>query len=181
MGRLKMRGRDELSAKEQQLYDRIAAQRGAVRGPFNAWLYSPDLCDKVEAFGKFVRFESDVPMNLKEVAVLVVAHKFRSNYVWQAHERFALKHGVSQEVIDSIRGGHLPNFPTVEERKVYNYALEMMTDHHVSDATWQAMVEMLGEKRLVEFTAFIGNFSMVCLAVNAFAVDMPEGVAPAFT
>jgi hypothetical protein len=36
-------------------------------------------------------------------------------------------------------------------------------------------VALLDERRTVEFTAFIGNFCMVALALNAFQVDLPEG------
>lgn len=180
MGRLANLDPEMITGYQKELYDRIAAARGAVRGPFNAWLYSPELCDKVEALGKFVRFDSDIPMNLKEIAVLVVARNFRSNYVWQAHEKFALKHGVPQPVIDAIREGSTPVFATPEERIAFDYATQMMTDHRVKDETWAAFVASFDTQRVVEFTAFIGNFSMVSLAVNTFAVDLPNGVEPAF-
>lgn len=180
MGRLKNLDKDTLAPRQRELFDRIVGARGAVRGPFNAWLYSPELCDRVEALGKYLRFDSNISMTLKEVAVLVVARRFRSNYVWQAHERFALQHGVTQDVIDAIREGRVPDFHDTDQRLVYEYAHQMMTDSRVSDATWTAMVAILGEPRMVEFTAFIGNFAMVSLAVNTFAVDLPEGVTPAF-
>ncbi|MBL4811481.1 MAG: hypothetical protein JKX69_03785 [Rhodobacteraceae bacterium] len=178
MGRLKKLDPTKITGYQKELYDRIAAQRGAVRGPFNAWLYSPELCDKVEALGKYVRFDSDISMLLKEVAVLVIARNATSQYVWQAHERFALKHGVSQPVIDAIADNQDPDFPTKDERIIYTYTMELVKTFRVSDATWKAMVEMLDEPRVVEFTAFIGNFNMVCMAVNAFAVDLPAGQEP---
>lgn len=178
MSRLKNLDPSKISGLQKELYDRIAAKRGAVRGPFNAWLYSPELCDRVEALGKYVRFDSDISMLLKEVAVLVIARHFTSQYVWQAHVRFALKAGVSQPVIDAIAANENPDFPTADERTIYNFTMEMMKKHRVADATWAAMVEMLDEPRVVEFTAFVGNFSMVSMAVNVFDVDLPEGEKP---
>ncbi len=178
MGRLPNLDPSQLSGYQKELYDRIAAQRGAVRGPFNAWLYSPHLCDRVEALGKYVRFDSDISMQLKEIAVLQIARHFTSQYMWQAHVRFALKHGVAQHVIDAIAGNREPAFDTPEEKTVYTYTKELLENHQVSDASWEALVALLDEPRVVEFTAFIGNFCMVALALNAFKVDLPEGEAP---
>ena len=62
MGRLKNLKPEHMTERQKELYDRIAAKRGAVRGPFNAWLYSPELCDRVEALGKFVRYDASFPM-----------------------------------------------------------------------------------------------------------------------
>jgi 4-carboxymuconolactone decarboxylase len=175
MGRLRNLDPNVITGYQKELYDRIAGRRGAVRGPFNAWLYSPELCDRVENLGAYVRFETDISMQLKEIAVLQIARHFTSQYMWRAHVRFALKHGVTQEQIDAIRERQEPPLPSDAEKTVYRYTAELLGNHRVSDATWDALVALLDERRTVEFTAFIGNFCMVALALNAFQVDLPEG------
>jgi 4-carboxymuconolactone decarboxylase len=178
MGRLRQLDPAELTSQQRGLYDRIAAKRGAVRGPFNAWLYSPELCDRVESLGKYLRYDSAIPMLLREVVVLAVARHFTSQYMWQAHARIAVKEGVSQAVVDAIGKRQLPLFPAPEQKVVFDYAAELLRDHEVSDASWAAAVKLLGEVGTVELTAFIGNFSMVAMALNAFKVDLPKGVEP---
>jgi 4-carboxymuconolactone decarboxylase len=175
MGRLANLDPARIEGYQKELYDRIAGRRGAVRGPFNAWLYSPELCDRVENLGAYVRFETDIPMQLKEIAVLQIARAFTSQYMWRAHVRFALKNGVTQDQIDAIRDRRTPPLPTEPERIVHAYTAELLRDHRVSDPTWTALVDLFDDRRAVEFTAFIGNFCMVALALNAFQVDLPEG------
>jgi 4-carboxymuconolactone decarboxylase len=178
MGRLKNLDPAAISGYQKELYDRIAAQRGAVRGPFNAWLYSPELCDRVEALGAYVRFTSDIPMLLKEIAVLQIARAYTSQYMWRAHVKFALDNGVSREIVDAIRDRHPVPLRDDAERLVHRYTDELLRDHRVSDAAWQGWVAMFDERRAVEFTAFIGNFCMVAMALNTFEVDLPKGDEP---
>lgn len=178
MGRLRQLDPAELSDRQRELYDRIAAKRGAVRGPFNAWLYSPELCDRVEALGKYVRYDANIPMLLKEIVVLLIARHFTAQYMWQAHAKIAAKEGVRQDVIDAIASRRMPDFSNDGERIVHDFATQMLRDYRVADATWADASALLGEAATVELTAFVGNFSMVALALNTFEVDLPEGVAP---
>lgn len=181
MARLRKLDPSELNPKQKVLYDRIAGARGAVRGPFNAWLYSPDLCDRVEAFGKYVRFDSEIPMDLKELVVIIAARRWTSQYMWQSHTKVARKEGVSDAVIDAIAAHKRPDFPNEDQRIVYDFAHEMLETGTVGDKTWNDAIGLLGEQRTVELIALIGNFSMVAMALNAFQVDLPEGVAPELT
>lgn len=178
MGRIRNLTLEEMSGQQRALYERIAAKRGAVRGPFNAWLYSPELCDRVEALGRFVRYEASFPMIVREIVVLVIARHFKAQYVWQAHAKIAVKEGVPLGVVDAIGTNRLPPLTEPEGKAGYRYARELLENHEVSDETFEAARKAFGEKGVVELTAFIGNFAMVAMAVNAFKVDLPEGAGP---
>jgi 4-carboxymuconolactone decarboxylase len=178
MGRLRHLQPEEMSARQRELYDRIAAKRGAVRGPFNAWLYSPELCDKVEALGKFVRYEASFPMTVREIAVLVIARHFKAQYMWQAHAKIAVKEGVSQSVVDAIGDNRLPPLNDQPGKAGYRYTRELLETHGISDETFEAARKEFGDVGVVELTAFIGNFTTVALALNAFQVDLPSDAGP---
>ena len=62
---------DEFSPRQKEMSDRISGKRGGTRGPFLCWLHSPELCDKVEALGAFVRFESSLDLRLRELILLI--------------------------------------------------------------------------------------------------------------
>lgn len=175
MGRLRNLTLDEMSETQKALYERIAAKRGAVRGPFNAWLYSPELCDRVEALGKFVRYEASFPMIVREIVVLVIARHFKAQYMWQAHAKIAVTEGVPQGVVNAIGTNRLPPLTEPGEKAGYRYARELLENHEVSDEIFEAARKAFGDRGVVELTAFIGNFTMVAMALNAFKVDLPEG------
>ena len=50
-----------------------AGARGGVRGPFDALLRSPELADRMQKLGAYVRFEELLPARLNELAILVTA------------------------------------------------------------------------------------------------------------
>jgi 4-carboxymuconolactone decarboxylase len=167
-----------MTAAQRELYDRIAGARGAVRGPFNLWLYSPELCDKVEALGKFVRFDSSIPPQLRDLAILVTARHWDSSYMWHSYSKRAAEGGIAEAVISAIAEHRKPRFTKSEHQAVYDYASELLERHHVGEATFRAAVDALGKVTIVELTALIGNYSMVAMVLNAFEVDMPAGAKP---
>lgn len=173
--RLEIIPQDKMTAAQRELYDRIAGARGAVRGPFNLWLYSPELCDRVEALGKFVRFDSSIPPQLRDLVILVTARHWDSSYMWHSYSKRAAEGGIANDVIAAIAERRKPAFAREEDRAVYDYATELLYKHHVAETTFRAAEAALGKTALVEVTALIGNYSMVAMALNAFEVDMPAG------
>ena len=71
-----------------------AGPRGAgLRGPFNALLRSPELCDLVQRVGAYVRFKSALPAALNEMAICMAGRKWTAQYEFYAHRRLALEAG----------------------------------------------------------------------------------------
>ena len=93
---------DEMTARQQEIAARIAGRRGAVRGPFQVWLNSPELCERVEALGAFLRWESSLPLRLRELSLLLAARHFDAQYSWNAHHKKAIEAGVTAESIKEL-------------------------------------------------------------------------------
>jgi 4-carboxymuconolactone decarboxylase len=176
--RLEILDRGAMTPQQQKLYDRIAGARGAVRGPFNMWLYSPELCDKVEALGRFVRFDSSVPPRLRDLAILATARHWDSSYMWHSYSRRATETGATADIVAAIAERRPPPFQRDDDKAVFDYATELLGRHRVAKATFDAAMTSLGKAGLVELTALIGNYSMVAMALNAFEVDMPADAKP---
>jgi 4-carboxymuconolactone decarboxylase len=176
--RLDILERDAMTPQQGELYDRIAGKRGAVRGPFNLWLYSPELCDKVEALGRFVRFDSSVPNRLRDLVILATARHWDSSYMWHSYSRRAGETGIAAEIIAAIAERRPPPFAHSDDRAIYAYATELLERHRVAETTFRAALDVVGKPALVEMTALIGNYSMVAMALSAFEVDMPADAQP---
>ena len=176
--RLDILERGAMTPQQIELYDRIAGARGAVRGPFNLWLYSPELCDKVEALGRFVRFDSSVPPRLRDIAILVTARHWDSSYMWHSYSKRATETGITADVIAAIAERRAPTFQNNDDKAVFEYATELLGRHMVAQATFDAAQASVGKTGLVELTALIGNYSMVAMVLSAFEVDMPKDAKP---
>jgi 4-carboxymuconolactone decarboxylase len=56
---------------------------------------------------------------------------------------------------------------------------EILGEHFVSDATFAAALEELGEQGVVDLIGSLGNFSMLEMLLNTFQVDL-QAVEPPF-
>ena len=84
---------ETMTADQKRVADAIqSGPRGAgLRGPFNALLRSPELCDLVQRVGAFVRFGSSIPPRLNEMAIIMAGRKWTAQYEFYAHRRLALE------------------------------------------------------------------------------------------
>ncbi|WP_223830236.1 hypothetical protein [Nocardiopsis quinghaiensis] len=92
-----------MNERQKEVAERIAGRRGAVRGPFRMWLHSAELCDRVESLGAFVRFESCLPLRLRELSLLLAARHLDAQYSWNAHIDKAVEVGIPAVVGDRER------------------------------------------------------------------------------
>jgi 4-carboxymuconolactone decarboxylase len=176
MARLGNVTREELKPEDQKYYDSIAGSRGSVRGPFGVLLQSPDLAARVADTGAYVRFNLDLPESLKETVIITTAREIKNQYEFSAHARLARQAGVSDDAIAAIANGTAPAGLSGEAALLVTYTKELLQNHKVSDATYNAVNEKYGVGRTVEITALIGHYLLVGQILSAFEVDLPEGV-----
>ncbi|WP_420227689.1 carboxymuconolactone decarboxylase family protein [Pigmentiphaga litoralis] len=102
---------------QRKVYDMIASgPRGRVRGPLAVWLNRPGLAEHAQALGQYCRYDSSLPPRLSELAILVLARHWNSEFEWWAHKAIALKAGLPADVIDAIRDRQPPRLhPTAKQ------------------------------------------------------------------
>src|ERR1700716_2294659 len=99
----------ELNDAQRKVYEEIAGgPRGGVRGPFNALLRSPELTDRAQRMGEYIRFNTSLPPRLSEFAILITARYWGSQYEWFAHARLAAKGGLPASVMSDLQNGKRP-------------------------------------------------------------------------
>ena len=171
---------EDLSPRQRELHARIAGKRGQVRGPFLVWLHSPELCDRVESLGAYVRFDCSLAEKLREFSILITARHFDAQHSWNAHVDKAIAAGISAEAIRAIAERRTPTFEAEDERVFYQFCTEVLEEHFVSDATFAAALSLFGERGVVDIIGCLGNFSMLAMCLNAFQVDLDPNRVPPF-
>ena len=170
----------ELSPEQAELSARITARRGGTRGPFLVWLRSPGLCERVEALGAYCRFESALPLHLRELSLLVAARHFDAQYSWNAHVEKAVEAGLDRAAVQRLARGEEPEFPDPDAALLHRFAAEVLETHFVSDDTFAAALAAFGEQGLVDLIGALGNFSMLAMLLNTFQVDLQPDREPPF-
>jgi 4-carboxymuconolactone decarboxylase len=177
MARVPYLKREELSPEHQASYDRIADTRGVVGPNFQALFNSPIATERFASWGEYLRFDSEIPPRLKELVILAAAREANNGYVWTAHERLAREQGVTDAVIDAIRHRSAPAGLAGDDASVVGFAKELLINSEISDETFAAVHQLLGDKATVDLTLLILYYSSLALALQAVRVELPEGVA----
>ena len=101
---------DQMSAAQRGVAEAIlSGPRQRMSGPFNAWLRSPELADRLQRVGEYVRFNTSLDKRINEMAILMTAQAWGSQYEWYAHAPLALKAGLDPAVIAAIGAGRKPD------------------------------------------------------------------------
>jgi 4-carboxymuconolactone decarboxylase len=177
MARVPYLQREDLSAEHQASYDRIGDTRGVVGPNFQALFNSPVATERFAVFGEYLRFDSEIPPRLKELVILAAAREANNGYVWTAHERLARELGVSDAVIEGIRDRSAPAGLSGDDANAVGFAKELLINSEISDDTFAAMHQLLGDRSVVDLTMLILYYSSLALALQAVRVELPEGVS----
>ena len=171
---------EQYSPRQRELADRIAAKRGQVRGPFLCWLYSPELGDRVESLGTYVRFDCSLSERLREFGLLIAARYWDAQDSWQAHEDKALGAGLPRAVIQAVAEKRAPVFEAEDEKVFYQFCKELLETHFITDDTFAAAQRLFGNNGVVDIVGCLGTFTMMSFCLNAFQVDLDPAKKPPF-
>lgn len=171
MTRIPLPTSDSIPENLREVFDEINAGPGGVgTGPMSILKHSPEMARRALPFWEYVRNESTVPHQMRELAMLVTARAKDCIYIWDRHVPIARQSGLSNELIDSLRDRKpLPELSPAEAA-VINLANEFFTDSKVSDETFQAVHQQFGTQAMVELVTLMGYYAM--LAFNANTVDL---------
>ena len=171
MARVRYIEREDLPAEHRHVYDEIAASRGGVQPNYKTLLNSPMGASRMAALGGYVRFETSLPARTKVLAALTAAREADGDYVWTVNEPQARSAGVSQDVIDAIRERRTPQGLAPEDASTVQFATELLQQHRVSDATFRAVQQRLGDAGVVDLLILIGYYSSLAHALSALQAE----------
>ncbi|HJN21095.1 MAG: carboxymuconolactone decarboxylase family protein [Alphaproteobacteria bacterium] len=177
MPRLPTLSLDGMTDAQRAVYDTISTgPRGSgARGPFNAWLQSPDFANRAQHLGVFLRFGASFSARLKELAILTVARHWTAQFEWYAHKKLAIDNGLTIDVINAVETRNRPDFVNDDEAAVYDFSVELHATHGISDDTYANAEKHLGAAGVVELVGLLGYYTLVSMTLNVFEVPLPEG------
>ena len=91
-------------AQGPQLF-RLADSEGRLEGPFNAFLLQPRLGSALQALGSAVRYDTGLDDRCREIAILIVAAHWESEFEWYAHEAVGRSVGLGDAELAAVRDG----------------------------------------------------------------------------
>ena len=171
---------ETMTPEQKKVADAIqSGPRGAgLRGPFNALLRSPEICDLVQRVGAYVRYSSAIPARLNEMAIIMAGRKWTAQYQFYAHRRLAIQAGLKTEICDAIAAGTRPSAMQDDEVAVYDFCTELLGTGQVSDSNFKRIADRFGERGVIDLIGAVGYYSLVSMVLNVDRVPLPAGEAP---
>src|SRR4051812_28847812 len=167
---------DKMSPAQRKVAEDImAGPRGGMRGPFNAWLRSPELADRLQKVGEYIRFNTSLDKHLNEMAIIMTAQHWGSQYEWYAHAPLAIKAGLDPAIVAAIGAGNKPDKMKDDEAIVWEFTTQLRRDHGVDDAIYAKALDKFGENGIMDLVAVNGYYDVVSMTLNVARVAPPAG------
>jgi alkylhydroperoxidase family enzyme len=166
-------------AQRQAAAALAAGPRGGVRGPFVPLLRSPELLDRRQRVGEYLRYHSALPSRLSELVILVVAREWTQQFEWLVHVPLAGEAGLDREVVTALAEGRRPSRMAADEEVAYDFCDELLRRHGVSDPTYRRAVASFGEQGVIDILGIAGYFTTVSMVLNVAHTPPPDAAAVA--
>ena len=167
--------RAAMTEAQRKAADELAAgPRGGVKGPFIALLRSPELMDRLQKLGEYLRFQSSLEPRISEFVMCVVSRQWSQQFEWAVHVPLAVKAGVHAETVDSLAQGRRPTAMAKDEAIAYDFCDELVRNRGVSDATYRETIEQFGERGMMDLLGLVGYFITVSMVMNVAHTPAPQ-------
>ena len=158
---------DALTADQETAIKVFGITRGSPPfGPFSTLLHSPELMLRASALGEYLRYRTEFPPRLSELAIMITARLWDQPVEWQIHHPIAIKAGVAPQTIDAICEGKTPVDLTPEEQALYDFCTQLHGQRKVDDATYASALAAFGEKGVLDLAGICGYYALLAMAMN---------------
>ena len=180
--RLPLPKREALDQQGKRVYDSVLDPKrptlAGFQGPAGIWLHSPRVGEPFREMNRILRNEMPLEPRLRELAILVTAREFDSQFEWTAHEPVALKEGVDPKVLDIVKFRRAVSGAPEKEKAIIAFGRELFRDRKVRAETYAEMVSAFGETAVVNLTALMANYAFTAVMLTAFDQQLHEGRKP---
>jgi 4-carboxymuconolactone decarboxylase len=141
---------------------------------FRTLLTHPELVKGVLPFANYIMAESTLTPRHRELLILRIAWRTKSDYLWGKHQTRALAAGLSKQELSAIA-----ERPTIQwnefEEALLRAADELHGDSVIGHQTWAVLAKRYGVHELMDAAFTVAEMTMIGEVVNSVRVDLEPG------
>lgn len=180
--RLPLKRREDLDEEGKEVYDFLVDPENqtlaGLTGPRGFYLYSPKAGQHLSQANTYLRFESGLDPQVRELAILVIAREMRSQFEWTMHEPVAREVGLEPAAIEVVRDNKSPQNLTERNALIIRFGRELVREPKLSSETFSQVAQAFGEEELVTLTLLMGNYMRTALLLRAVDMQIPVDREP---
>jgi alkylhydroperoxidase family enzyme len=112
----------------------------------------------------------------RELMILRVAWRTRSQYEWVQHVRIAQSCGITTEEIESVARGDVSGVSGSLERDLLAATDQLLDTARIDDDTWARLAERLDERQLIEIAFVVGTYTCLAMVFNSVGLELDPGL-----
>jgi 4-carboxymuconolactone decarboxylase len=97
------------------------------------------------------------------------------------NQRGAREAGIGEGIVAAIREFRAPVGLVPGDACVVQFVLELLRQHRVSDATYEALRSQIGDAAIIDMLVVVSYYHGLAHLLQALDVELPEGVTSALT
>lgn len=165
-------------AAKQAAVDAGIPEMMADLSVFQILLHNPNVATALNGMLHSLLWKGSLDARLRELIIMRLGWATGSVYEWTQHWRVALLLGVDEADLVAVRDWRWSERFGPTEQAVLAATDETIETGTISDATWAACAEALGDPTLlVELVVAIGNWRMFSALLRSLDVPLEDGVA----
>lgn len=137
--------------------------------------HHPKMARRFLTYNGWLLQRGELPLRLRELAILRVAHIRRSAFFWGEHVKVATEGGVPEDDIALLAHGN-DSF-TGADRLVLDATDELLSHGRADETTWRFLTEELGTHQAMELIFVVGTYAMLAMAFDSWRLPAPAGSA----
>lgn len=167
---------EALSGAGRAIYEDIRARRAAKGmdhlGPYIPLLCHPELARLIEQLGWFYKYESRLPRDIYQFAVLILARRAKVAFVWEDHLAAARAAGLADLVTRKVAAGET-DFPAPFDMvdAVIGCAFAYQS---IPAPLQEQAIAACGAEGLLEIVTLCGFYSTMAMVNGCFEVALPD-------
>src|SRR5258708_36560819 len=144
--RLPLPKREALDEHGKRVYDSVLDPKRPTlpgfQGPAGIWLHSPRVGEPFREMNRILRNEVPLEPRLRELAILVTAREFDSQFEWTAHEPVALEEGLDPKILDTVKFRRPVSGVPEKEAVIIAFGRALFRDRKVPAETYPQTVRV---------------------------------------
>ena len=165
--------RDELPEDKRWIHDYLIKTRGKVSNGYAPYLHAPEYVARISQLGTYIRFESSLPQDAYELVALTVSAECDNPYEADNHALIAAQIGVARPSIAAAYNKAGLEGVSDNDALYIRCGREMMREHRLSDASFEAARKRLGDRGVIDLIGTIGYYAMLACVHNGMQVRGP--------
>lgn len=172
-------GLDEADRAE---FERMSAVRGEghLGQVYVAMWNNPGIARLVGQLGEHLRYHGVLPGDVRELAILHFARRAGLVYEWAHHQAPARTAGLSDEVIDAIASGAVPEGLRQDQVAAIHAVDAVLDGESIPAVVQETLTGAVGLAGVVELVALVGLYRLIGGVVTSFDVAVEPGFPTTF-